>query len=330
MPPWAGVHNATYFREACPQPGLDQSPPVESPHTTTMSEDCLFLNVWRPRRNRMMNFPTRSVMVIFHGNVYERGTIFSQLYDARYLASIGDVVVVTVQYRLGPFGFLYGGTADAPGNVGLHDQILALKWVHYNIARFSGDHNQITIVGQSAGAMAVGSLILSPLANRHFRRVIMQSGAPNTFYGGINKTEALQRTNDLALNLACPTQQINETLACLREKNADQILNVTKDAFLKNQLFLPIYGDELLPMKATEALKTGKFNHNVDLLFGVNRHEGSSYASMFLPEPEMVDGRSAKEAIKWMMEFYGKNYGDEVVDQYTANLTQEATRHDLL
>ena len=325
LKPWAGVYNASYPREACPQSGLESS----SFSLASMSEDCLFLNVWRPRRNRMMNFPTRSVMVFFHGNHYERGTIFSQLYDARYLAALGDLVVVTVQYRLGPFGFLYAGTSDAPGNVGLHDQILALRWIHENIARFSGDHNQVTVIGQSSGAMSVGSLILSPITRRLFRRAIMQSGSPISFYGSISKTEALLRTTNLATDLACPTTvNINETLACLRNQSADYILNVTKDAFLKNQLFLPIYGDEVMPLKPTEALKTGKFNHNVDLLYGVNQNEGSIYASSFLPHPEMVDGRSAMEAVKWMMEFYGKNYGEEVAEKY--NLTEATISQDIL
>jgi carboxylesterase type B len=90
-------------------------------------------------------------MFFIHGGTFKLGTMFSIAYDARYLSSLGDVIVVTINYRLGPFGFLYGGTNDAPGNPGLHDQILALKWVNENIEAFGGDPTSITIFGHSAG-----------------------------------------------------------------------------------------------------------------------------------------------------------------------------------
>ena len=106
--PWAGVLNGTYFREACAQPELEESSFGGISQTESMSEDCLYLNVWRPRTNFVtdimlggMVIPMRRVMVYFVGNGYEKGTIFSQLSDARYMASLGDVVVVTVQSRLG-------------------------------------------------------------------------------------------------------------------------------------------------------------------------------------------------------------------------------------
>lgn len=83
---------------------------------------------------------------------------------------------VTIQYRLGAFGFLYGDTPDTPGNLGLHDQILALKWIKQNIEAFGGDPNQVTIFGESAGGMSVGALVLTPLANGLFQKAILQSG----------------------------------------------------------------------------------------------------------------------------------------------------------
>lgn len=246
----------------------------------------------------------------------------------QHLVSQGDIVVVTVQYRLGPFGFLYGGTKDAPGNVGLHDQILALRWIYYNIARFSGDHNHVTIAGQSSGAISVGSLILSPLNFRLFRRAILQSGSPLSAYGPTSKEEALKRTIDFAGKLNCPSD-INGTLDCLRNKTTAELLKASSDSFAKNRLFLPIYGDDLLPLKPSRALKEGKFNLNYDLLFGTTKDEGADYVSLFVPEGTNLTLESARESLKWMMRFYGRTDGDEVAAFYTEHLNETATHSEL-
>jgi carboxylesterase type B len=145
---WEGVYNATKYRNACIQPGkLDPTIIYEE---VKFDEDCLFLNVWQPP-TPLPNGKKRSVMYWIHGGGFEEGTIFSMAYDAGYIAILGDVVVVTVNYRLGPFGFLYGGTDDAPGNAGLYDQILGLKWIRDNIEHFGGDPESVTIFGESAG-----------------------------------------------------------------------------------------------------------------------------------------------------------------------------------
>ena len=90
-------------------------------------------------------------MVFIHGGSFDSGTEFTIAYDARWIAAIGDVIVVTINYRLGALGFLYGGTDDVPGNAGLYDQIMAIKWVKDNIDSFGGDPHSITIFGESAG-----------------------------------------------------------------------------------------------------------------------------------------------------------------------------------
>ena len=90
-------------------------------------------------------------MMFIHGGAYDSGSEFSMVYDARWLAALGDVIVVTINYRLGALGFLYAGNDDIPGNAGLYDQIMALKWVKDNIDSFGGDPNSITIFGESAG-----------------------------------------------------------------------------------------------------------------------------------------------------------------------------------
>ena len=163
-PSWTGVYNATEYRDACPQVGIGKPPPgVPAFQTSTMSENCLYANVWAP-----VGAPSpgtnRSVLVFIHGGgftgkkrctrfanfctnlkctLFLVGTIFNFLVDGRYLAAKGDLVVVAIAYRIGAFGYLYGGTASTPGNLGYHDQILALKWVKANIAAFGGDPSKV-------------------------------------------------------------------------------------------------------------------------------------------------------------------------------------------
>lgn len=112
------------------------------------SEDCLFLNVWRPlyehrdgKTGQLIPFP---VMVYIFGGGFTGGSIFKFTHDGRYIAGRGDVIVVAMNYRISSFGFLYGDSEAAPGNAGFHDQILALKWVQRNIARFGGDPNKVS------------------------------------------------------------------------------------------------------------------------------------------------------------------------------------------
>ena len=139
--PWTDVYNATHWRDACPQNGFS-FPPYNDPNaqTKTMSEDCLFVSVWRPQTEKA----NRAVMVYYHGGGFTLGTIFTTMYDGRYLAS-RNVVVVTVNSRLGVLGYLYGNTTDEPGNLAVWDQYLALKWVHENIHAFGGDPKKVTV-----------------------------------------------------------------------------------------------------------------------------------------------------------------------------------------
>ena len=203
----------------------DNNIPEESAH----SEDCLFLSVWQPK-TPTANGKKRSVMVWLYGGGFETGTIFSLASDVRYLAVMGDVVVVTVNYRLGPWGFLYAGTDDAAGNMGLYDQQLAFKWVHDNIDQFGGDPNSVTIFGESAGSMSVGAHILSPLAKGLFQRAIMQSGAPNSYLGSESKDQSFAKTKFLAGHFNCSLTSGADIVKCLKAKTAEEILKVSKTA----------------------------------------------------------------------------------------------------
>ena len=321
---WSGVYDATHQLDACPQPGKTfNSTKRGGFETESTSEDCLYVNVFQPTTQKT----NRTVMFWIHGGTYTTGTIFSLAYDGTYLAHMGDVVVVSVNYRLGPFGFLYSDdeSSGSPGNQGLHDQILALKWVRDNIEYFGGNPNDVTIFGESAGSMSVGALYLSPLAKGLYHRAIMQSGAPNAYLGSIPKTEGLRRTNALIEELNCKREKLSESIDCLRGKTVPEILEVSQNALVNGELTIPVYGEQLLPDPPVAALKSGKFN-KADLMVGINRNEGSSFVGQFINElnPDIKHPNLTIEKtvgfINILMMVFKEPFGAEVSQYYTKNL----------
>jgi para-nitrobenzyl esterase len=166
--PWSGVRDALTFGAEPPQPRLPADPMHLVWDPAVQGEDCLNLNVWTPDPTSV-GLP---VMVWIPGGMFEVGT--GATYDGSRFARDG-VVCVTINYRVGPEGFLY--LVDGDANLGLLDQVAALEWVRDNIAAFGGDPANVTIFGESAGAMSVGTLLAMPRADGLFRRAIAQSGA---------------------------------------------------------------------------------------------------------------------------------------------------------
>jgi para-nitrobenzyl esterase len=174
-PDWSGVHKAAHFGAACYQPVYNVPGNIYADTLESMSEDCLSLNVWAPKTAHKL-----PVLVWIHGGALTTGASSEGVYDGAKLAS-RDIVVVSINYRLGVLGYLAHPelSAESPeglsGNYGLLDQIEALRWVKRNIAAFGGDPSNVTIAGESAGGLSVMYLMASPPARGLFERAIAES-----------------------------------------------------------------------------------------------------------------------------------------------------------
>src|SRR3712207_215533 len=204
--PWAGARPATAFGSIAMQSPSPLENLFGAAERPSMSEDCLYLNIWTPG----LDGARRPVMVWIHGGAFVTGSGSTPWYDGTRFAARGDVVVVTLNYRLGAFGFLHladliGESFVGSGNAGILDQAAALAWVRDNIAAFGGDPENVTIFGESAGAMSVGTLLALPAARGLFQRAILQSGAASN-------AMSRERANEVAGRLL-------EALGIPREKS---------------------------------------------------------------------------------------------------------------
>jgi len=180
--PWTGVRPAKEYGSIAPQPMMPGGTAIGTPSFAgqSQSEDCLFLNVWTPG----LDDAKRPVYLWIHGGAFYIGSGTEGFLEEGTLARRGDIVIVSINYRLGAFGFLNlkevtGGKIPATGNEGILDQVAALDWIHDNIAAFGGDPNNVTISGFSAGGMSVGTLLGMPAAKGKFHKALNRSGAAN-------------------------------------------------------------------------------------------------------------------------------------------------------
>ncbi|XP_013110447.2 juvenile hormone esterase [Stomoxys calcitrans] len=210
------IFDATQDGPRCPQ---------VTKNTTDLSEDCLRLNIYT---KHVQNNAKKPVLVYLHPGGFYTLTATSPYAGPEYLME-RDIVLVTLNYRLGSLGFLAAGTADAPGNMGLKDQVMALQWIRQHIVRFGGDPNLVTIWGYSAGSRSVGLHMMSPMSHGLFHRAIMMSASP---LGAIryryNQTDLAERQARL---LNCPANPTAVMIKCLKEKPMMAFVNTTEAMF---------------------------------------------------------------------------------------------------
>lgn len=299
---WKGVKVADDFAHKCMQNPMFKDMQFRA---SGMSEDCLFLNVWTPLEREQELLP---VLVYFYGGGFVTGDGSEKRYDGGSMASKG-VVTVTVNYRLGLFGFLahpelsaesaYGGS----GNYGLLDQQAALIWLVQNIAAFGGDPKRMTIAGESAGSMSVSAQMLAPDSIPHIAGAIAESGS---VMGRITSLdEAEQRGLQMAQDL---NQDGSSSIEALRSLSADALLaQATKAGFV---WFRPTIDGKILKDLPDTLIKNKKFA-DVPLLAGVNSQEGSYQQLLGELEPTVENYTQAVQSI------YPENYA-KVVELYPA------------
>uniref|UniRef100_A0A1B6M5R2 Carboxylic ester hydrolase n=1 Tax=Graphocephala atropunctata TaxID=36148 RepID=A0A1B6M5R2_9HEMI len=190
----------------------------------SVTEDCLYLNVFTPVGTSTNKSSKLSVMVFVHGGAFKSGSSTSLIFGPDFLVS-KDVILVAMNYRLGALGFATLGTKKAPGNLGLTDILLSLRWVQDEIAAFGGDPTSVTLFGQSAGAILTQQLYLSRQTKGLFVGAISQSGTAANELGHVTKKEGERRTKVLAKHLGCDvTLDDSQVLKCLQQANVSDIL----------------------------------------------------------------------------------------------------------
>lgn len=284
---WEGVARATSFGAAAPQPANKVMPLGEGVRT---DEDCLFLNVWRRSDAR----EARPVMVWLHGGAYTFGAASQSVYDGTSLVTNGDIVLVTINYRLGALGFLdlrsLPGGEEAEPNPALRDVLLALRWVQDNIGAFGGDPDRVTLFGESAGGGLVTALLAAPSAAGLFHRAIAESSPASSMYGAARAATVAARFAD---------EVDASTLDELRALPAEAIVAAAArvyDAVPRERpgtlAFAPVVDGDLLPEHPVTVLSEGR-GLAVPLIIGTNRDEGTLFR--YMNSPLMPIGADAIE-----------------------------------
>ena len=280
--PWTEVRDASAFGTVAAQ-NPDMLTAFLGLPAEPMSEDCLYLNVFTPAADDAR----RPVMVWIHGGAFTIGSGSSELYDGTVLTERGDVVLVTLNYRLGAFGFLELGWLDedlaGSGNCGLADQVAALQWVRDNVAAFGGDPDNVTIFGESAGAMSVTSLLAAPSADGLFHKAIAQSGAAQAIATpaeaersgrqvlgalGVDTAEELQ---------ALTTEQILEVQGQILMAALTNVEPMLEEGIAAGLPFRPVGDGAFLPEDVLAALRSG-VAADIPLITGTTREEWKLFA----------------------------------------------------
>ncbi|XP_048236769.1 acetylcholinesterase-like [Haliotis rufescens] len=258
--------------------------PIETYRQTPgdYSEDCLHLTVWAPTDNG----GHLAVMVWIYGGGWYFGS--TRPYEGKYLAAENDVIVVSMNYRLGPLGFSYLGPDTIPGNMGLMDQRLALQWVKDNIANFGGDPSQVTIFGESAGSGSVGHHLVSPLSRDVFDKAIMQSGTHISPWAYAVPKTAKRKMKRFADLLECPSSSTDADIYdCLKTADAQTMADVQLGMLDEGLGFIPVVDGYFLPDDPTTLLSSGSIKQT-SVLHGFTKDETTLFSAKMLMQMRNV------------------------------------------
>jgi len=312
--PWARMRAADKFRAISPQnPRPVTAIPRPSLPEEPQAEDCLFLNVWTPATDN----ERRAVIVWVHGGAFVNGSGSNPMQPGATLAKRGGIVVVTINYRLGALGFLNldqvtGARIPATGNEGLLDQIAALRWVHDNIKNFGGDPDNVTVFGESAGAMSIGCLLAMPQAKGLFRKAILQSGS-NTCR---TLPEAAEVANKYLSALGLSGQDVDAMRAVPVQTLLAGQLKMA-DVGVRGAAFEPVVDGKVVPQKPLDAVKGGSAK-GITVLAGGNLNEGTLFGATN-PDMGKLDDAKLTERVGNMVP---KDKSLGIIDEYRKALAK--------
>ncbi|CAD7084335.1 unnamed protein product [Hermetia illucens] len=322
--PWHGVLDATRLPNTCVQERYEYFPGFPGEEmwnpNTNVSEDCLYLNIWAPAKARLrhgrgvnggggggehygkehssendhssghgsQNSTGLPMLVWIYGGGFMSGTATLDLYNAEILAAVGNVIVASMQYRVGAFGFLYlapeldGYEEEAPGNVGMWDQALAIRWLKDNARAFGGDPNLITLFGESAGASSVNLHLLSPVTRGLVKRGVLQSGTLNAPWSHMTGERALEigkaLINDCNCNASMLLDSPGTVMACMRAVDAKTISVQQWNSYSGILGFpsAPTIDGAFMPSDPATMLRDADLK-GIDILVGSNKDEGTYF-----------------------------------------------------
>ncbi|XP_065386001.1 bile salt-activated lipase isoform X1 [Macaca fascicularis] len=282
-PGWQGTLKAKSFKKRCLQATITQD-------STYGDEDCLYLNIWVPQDRKQVSRDL-PVMIWIYGGAFLMGSghganfLSNYLYDGEEIATRGNVIVVTFNYRVGPLGFLSTGDANLPGNYGLRDQHMAIAWVKRNIAAFGGDPNNITLFGESAGGASVSLQTLSPYNKGLIRRAISQSGVALSPW--VIQKNPLFWAKKVAEKVGCPVDDTARMAKCLKVTDPRALTLAYKMPLAGMEYpmlyylgFIPVIDGDFIPDDPINLYANAA---DIDYLAGINNMDGHLFASIDMP-----------------------------------------------
>uniref|UniRef100_A0A8C8JMU3 Neuroligin 3a n=1 Tax=Oncorhynchus tshawytscha TaxID=74940 RepID=A0A8C8JMU3_ONCTS len=314
---WSGIKNTTHFAPVCPQNIHNAVPEIMMPiwfsfsldivasYIQDQNEDCLYLNIYVPTEDGaqgkkqaedlsdndgdededIRDTGAKPVMVYIHGGSYMEGT--GNMIDGSVLASYGNVIVITLNYRVGVLGFLSTGDQAAKGNYGLLDQIQALRWISENIGYFGGDSNRITVFGSGIGASCVSLLTLSHHSEGLFHRAIIQSGSALSSWA-VNY-QPVKYTRLLSEKVGCNVLDTLDMVDCLRKKSARELVEQDIQPARYHVAFGPVIDGDVIPDDPEILMEQGEFL-NYDIMLGINQGEGLRFVDNVVDSEDGISG----------------------------------------